>query len=275
MFNIAKEITKIRKNLGLTQVQFSKIIGIKQSYLSKIESGKNVPTIETLIEIFSKLGYIMNIEFKKEENKKASYPTSEIITLGFKDENITQIKYNLYYRSPEYNEYEDNSFEYRYTLIKDEYFRSFLNYLNVSNKTPKKVLLYITKHSDGITCYLRLITNSNQYKNASYIDINLSPIFIHDSSHSSRLRLINIESPEETGITGDVVEEVKQKEIYEPELQQYQRHLDMLYEKDVSFNFSANTLSEKLEDIHQLFGDLLYLSRLDVKKDYFDRYYSK
>jgi len=286
MFNIAKEITKIRKDLGLTQVQFSKIIGIEQPYLSKIESGKNVPTVETLIEIFSKLGYIMNIELKKEENTmedKKSYPTSEIITLAFKnlvfrdfrDDDPTQIKFNLYYRSSEYSEYVDNSFEYRYALIKDEYFRSFLNYLNVSNNTPKKVLLYIIKHSNGITCYLRLITNSNQYKNASYVDIDLSPIFIHDSSHSSKLRLINIESPEGIEDIENVVEKVKQEEIHEPELQQYQKHLDILYEKDVSLNFSASTLSEKLEDIYQLFGDLLYLSRLDVKKDYFDRYYSK
>ena len=275
MFNIAKEITKI--------------IEIEQPYLSKIESGKNIPTIETLIEIFSKLGYIMNIELKKEENKeegimenkKVSYPISETISLAFKnivfrDDDPTQIRFNLYYRFCEYTEYEDNSFEYRYALIKDEHFRSFLDYLKVSNKTPKKVLLYITKHSEGITSYLRLITNSNQYKNASYVDIDLSPILIHDSNPSSKLRMmIKIESPEEIENTKDVVEEVKQEEIYEPELQQYQKHLDILYEKDVSFNFSASTLSEKLEDIYQLFGDLLYLSRLDVKKDYFDRYYSK
>lgn len=279
MIDIAKEITKIRKELNLTQIQFSKLIGIEQPYLSKIESGKNVPTLETLIEIFTNLGYIMNITVTKEENtveNKKSYPTSETITLVFRDEDPTEIKFNLYYRSLEYNEYEDDTFEYRYALIKDEHFKSFLDYLKVPTKTPKKVLLYITKSSSGFTCYLRLITNSNQYKNASYVDVDLFPMSIHDSDS---LYNLNLEPIEEVENTEDMVEKIEKEKTsyigYEPELQQYNKHLDILYEKDVSFCFSPNTLNEKLEDIYQLFGDLLYLNRLDVKKDYFDRYYGK
>jgi len=279
MFNIAKQITKIRKELGLTQVQFSKIIGIEQPYLSKIESGKNVPTVETLIEIFSKLGYLMNIELKKEENKK-SYPMSETITLVFRQEDEDESLYEdycyLYYRAYKY----DPRYQcYEYSLVKNSSFTSFLDYLEnklskkIPTKTPKKVILYFSKENS--VCTLRFYTNSNQYKSSSYVDIDLNPVYFNDSDSSHGLSMVSLESLEEIESTEDVVEEVKQEEIHEPELQQYQKHLDMLYEKDVSFNFSASTLSEKLEDIYQLFGDLLYLSRLDVKKDYFDRYYNK
>lgn len=52
---IGVTLKKIRKDRKLTQVEFAKICGINQTYLSEIEQGHKIPTIPTLERIAKKL----------------------------------------------------------------------------------------------------------------------------------------------------------------------------------------------------------------------------
>ncbi|KRE73925.1 helix-turn-helix domain-containing protein [Paenibacillus sp. Soil750] len=51
MNTIGVKIKQIRKVNYMTQIEFSKLIGISQGAISQIEKGKAKPTIETLQEI--------------------------------------------------------------------------------------------------------------------------------------------------------------------------------------------------------------------------------
>lgn len=273
MLDIAKEITKIRKELNLTQVQFAKLIGIEQPYLSKIESGKNLPTIK----IFTNLGYIMNVTVTKEENTvetKKSYPTSETVTLVFRDKDGIESGYSLHYRA--YDSYTDLSYR-GYTIIRDSHFIELLNYLERTfsvifpTKTPKKVLLYFS--SDNSICALRFYTNSNQYKSSSYVDIDLEPVFFSDSDTSHGLSMVKFSTEKEPLETQEELEECVET-LDNVIRQQYFRHLDKLCDDDKKYFMGTNLLLARLEGIYLMFYTLLDVTMKDVKEDYFERYAS-
>lgn len=54
---IPQLIKSDRERKGLTQKQYGEQIGISDSYLSNIESGRKQPTIETLDKILSVIGF--------------------------------------------------------------------------------------------------------------------------------------------------------------------------------------------------------------------------
>lgn len=54
--SIARDIVAERKAAGLTQEQLAKRSGIRQETLSRIESGKHTPTMQTLKKIDRALG---------------------------------------------------------------------------------------------------------------------------------------------------------------------------------------------------------------------------
>lgn len=49
--SIGKRISSARKGIGLTQAELSERIGISEKYLSRIESGKQVPSIVIIARI--------------------------------------------------------------------------------------------------------------------------------------------------------------------------------------------------------------------------------
>jgi transcriptional regulator with XRE-family HTH domain len=49
--SIGKRIKELRKLHGLNQIEFSEKIGISQGHLSEIESGKLLPSLETVIKM--------------------------------------------------------------------------------------------------------------------------------------------------------------------------------------------------------------------------------
>lgn len=51
MESIAERMKYLRNSFNLSQKEFSKIIGLGQSRLSEIESGKNKPSFDTLVAI--------------------------------------------------------------------------------------------------------------------------------------------------------------------------------------------------------------------------------
>ena len=62
---LAKEIIYAREQLGLTQVQLSKLSGIDQGDISRIEDGQGNPSLKKIEKIANALNVEVNIEFKK------------------------------------------------------------------------------------------------------------------------------------------------------------------------------------------------------------------
>lgn len=60
--NIAVIMTDLRKSLGYTQAQFSEVLGVPQSTISRLETGKMNPTIEFVSQIASKVGKRVKLE---------------------------------------------------------------------------------------------------------------------------------------------------------------------------------------------------------------------
>jgi transcriptional regulator with XRE-family HTH domain len=54
--NIGMTISNLRRNKGLTQIEFANLIGITQTSLSQIESGKKKPGTSNLKKICDTLG---------------------------------------------------------------------------------------------------------------------------------------------------------------------------------------------------------------------------
>jgi len=53
--NLGQPIRAIRKSLPMNQQKFAALVGISQTYMSQIESGKKEPTIKLLSVIAQKL----------------------------------------------------------------------------------------------------------------------------------------------------------------------------------------------------------------------------
>jgi transcriptional regulator with XRE-family HTH domain len=60
-FNIAKELILLRKRLGLTQKELAEKAGIKELQLARIESGKQLPRLDTLRSIAESVGFSLEI----------------------------------------------------------------------------------------------------------------------------------------------------------------------------------------------------------------------
>lgn len=62
-FTLAQQAIALRTASGLSQREFSDRIGIKQPQLARIESGKQVPKLETLAKLAEGAGYTLEIHF--------------------------------------------------------------------------------------------------------------------------------------------------------------------------------------------------------------------
>jgi transcriptional regulator with XRE-family HTH domain len=58
VMNFGERLKQIRTEKGLTQPQFAQLAGIEQSYLSKLENDKSVPSAEMFTTILSGLGML-------------------------------------------------------------------------------------------------------------------------------------------------------------------------------------------------------------------------
>ena len=63
-YQIISMIISARAEKGLTQSDLSRIAGIRQSNISRIESGKCTPSIDSLNKIATALGKRLILEFK-------------------------------------------------------------------------------------------------------------------------------------------------------------------------------------------------------------------
>lgn len=62
-FNLASRAIAIRASTGLNQREFAERVGMKQSQLARIESGKQIPKLETLAKLAAAAGYAVEVNF--------------------------------------------------------------------------------------------------------------------------------------------------------------------------------------------------------------------
>lgn len=69
---IGKTIKNIRKSANIKQSELAEEIGISEKHLSKIETGKNYPALDTFLKMANVLGFTLadfGINTKTSENK--------------------------------------------------------------------------------------------------------------------------------------------------------------------------------------------------------------
>ncbi|WP_404785420.1 helix-turn-helix domain-containing protein [Altericista sp. CCNU0014] len=62
-FDVARHVIALRKATGLNQRDFADRVGIKQPQLARIESGKQMPKLETLMKLAAGAGYAIEVHF--------------------------------------------------------------------------------------------------------------------------------------------------------------------------------------------------------------------
>lgn len=69
-FDFARRVIAMRSTTGLTQREFAEQIGIKQSQLARIESGKQMPKLETLARVAAAAGYKIEVSFLSSQQQE-------------------------------------------------------------------------------------------------------------------------------------------------------------------------------------------------------------
>ena len=72
---IATRIKSKRKELGMTQKDFAKFLGVTQGMISKWEGAEYNFTIEKLVELYDKLNIMINIKEKRSKHDIIHYKT--------------------------------------------------------------------------------------------------------------------------------------------------------------------------------------------------------
>lgn len=78
LYDISMKIYEFRLKNDLTQKQLAEKLGIKQSMVSKLESGQYNPSIEQLWKISKKLGWNFKIIFGEENGKAKIWDTVDL-----------------------------------------------------------------------------------------------------------------------------------------------------------------------------------------------------
>lgn len=66
---LAKAVVILRDNVGLTQREFAARVGMKQSQLARIESGRQTPKLITLAKLAAGAGYRVEVNLIPLENE--------------------------------------------------------------------------------------------------------------------------------------------------------------------------------------------------------------
>ena len=62
-FELARAVITLREGIGLTQREFAAKVGMKQSQLARIESGKQTPKLKTLAKLAAAAGDEVEVNF--------------------------------------------------------------------------------------------------------------------------------------------------------------------------------------------------------------------
>ena len=82
-FEVMKAIIDARCNQNITQAELAERSGIRQSNLSRIETGSCSPTIHTLKQIAKGLGCELHIEFKQVTVNQSTAEENVVRDTGF------------------------------------------------------------------------------------------------------------------------------------------------------------------------------------------------
>ncbi|HBV95854.1 MAG: hypothetical protein JL50_04350 [Peptococcaceae bacterium BICA1-7] len=63
---IIREVVRARKEMGLTQENLAKKIGVKQQVISRFEQEKHIPTLDNFIKILDGIGLELVLQKKNE-----------------------------------------------------------------------------------------------------------------------------------------------------------------------------------------------------------------
>jgi DNA-binding XRE family transcriptional regulator len=64
IYEVTREVIRLRTEKGLTQKQLAELVGTKQSAISRLENGSYNPSLEFLTKIAHALGKEMHISFQ-------------------------------------------------------------------------------------------------------------------------------------------------------------------------------------------------------------------
>jgi DNA-binding XRE family transcriptional regulator len=68
-FSLAGRLIALRKATGKSQREFAQMVGMKQPQLARLESGQQVPKLDTLRKIAAGAGYTVELHFVPGEPK--------------------------------------------------------------------------------------------------------------------------------------------------------------------------------------------------------------
>jgi transcriptional regulator with XRE-family HTH domain len=86
-FEFARAVLEMRESLGLTQRQFANLTGIKQAQLARLESGKQMPRIDTLANLAERLGLAVEVRFVNPTTGKSSRKVKSILVSSHQKSN--------------------------------------------------------------------------------------------------------------------------------------------------------------------------------------------
>jgi transcriptional regulator with XRE-family HTH domain len=86
-FEFARAVLEMRESLGLTQRQFADLTGIKQAQLARLESGKQMPRIDTLANLAQRLGLAVEVRFVNPTTGKSSRKVKPILVSSHQNSN--------------------------------------------------------------------------------------------------------------------------------------------------------------------------------------------
>ena len=69
-FDLALQIGGLRADLEMTQTEFGRLVGVPQSTIARLESGRQAPSVATLKRIAKATGTELVIEFRHPKRKR-------------------------------------------------------------------------------------------------------------------------------------------------------------------------------------------------------------
>ncbi len=83
-FQMARLLILMRKAAGFTQQELADRSGIKQPQLARLETGKQMPRLDTLANLAAQAGYELQIEFVPKVANGSELPKLEVVTIASK-----------------------------------------------------------------------------------------------------------------------------------------------------------------------------------------------
>jgi predicted transcriptional regulator len=75
---IAFELNGLRADLDMTQTEFGRLVGMPQSTIARLESGKQAASVATLKRIAQATGTELVIEFHRPKRKRRAMPSKAV-----------------------------------------------------------------------------------------------------------------------------------------------------------------------------------------------------